>query len=668
MLERGTTIAGYRIDSVLGQGGMGTVYEATQLSLDRVVALKLLASHLSDDVGFRERFRREGQVQARLEHPHIVTVYEAGETEYGLFIAMRLVRGRTLKNLITAHELDVNRTLKILEPVAEALDEAHEIGLIHRDIKPQNVLVGGRDHSFLADFGLTKGTTETSLTKTGHFVGTFDYIPPEQINGQRATSASDIYSLAGVLYECLTGEVPYPKPVEAAVLYAHVSDPPPRPSVQRPDLPPQLDDVVGRAMAKDPSQRHPTATELIQDVRRSFTQERPRVEPSAFGITSASASPRPAAPPPADLTAPGPTAPAVRGRAAAEPQAPPAAPRAAPAARAAAGGAPAAHLPGAPAARPAAAPARRPPPAKGRSASVPLLAAGGLVVVVVAGFLIGKGTSGGDPTPKRGEAVSAGDLSVRAPASWERADEPVKIRGLQLKDPVSLQPGGTGSGGSITVGKSKATGSALLPGSLLKSLDARPASPEAVGLGDLEALRYAELEPKRPAAGTLRVYAAPIRGGVATVACSVPPEAAGATTSACDKTAASLRLKSGESFPLGPDEQYDRNLDAAIKRLNTETKKAAATLRGADTAAGQAKAATSLQGDYRRAADSLRGVTRNPQVTGVNARIVAALQNLARGYGQLATAARADDADAYKRAGAAIARAKDRLRRALRAV
>ena len=230
MLERGTTIAGYRIDGVLGQGGMGTVYEATQLSLDRVVALKLLAAHLSEDVGFRERFRREGQIQARLEHPHIVTVYEAGETEHGLFIAMRLVRGRTLKNLITTRELDVDRTLKILEPVAEALDEAHGIGLIHRDIKPQNVLVGGRDHSFLADFGLTKGTTETSLTKTGHFVGTFDYIPPEQINGERATAASDIYSLAGVIYECLTGEVPYPKPAEAAVLYAHVADPPPRPT------------------------------------------------------------------------------------------------------------------------------------------------------------------------------------------------------------------------------------------------------------------------------------------------------------------------------------------------------------------------------------------------------------------------------------------------------
>src|SRR3954462_3318713 len=157
MLSTGDVISGYRLERVLGRGGMGTVYEATQLTLDRTVAVKVLSADLSGDERFQLRFRREGQIQARLEHPHIVTVYEAGETEHGLFIAMRLVRGRTLKDLVNARELDVDRTLKILAPVAEALDEAHGIGLIHRDIKPQNVLVGRRDHSFLADFGLTKG-------------------------------------------------------------------------------------------------------------------------------------------------------------------------------------------------------------------------------------------------------------------------------------------------------------------------------------------------------------------------------------------------------------------------------------------------------------------------------------------------------------------------------
>jgi hypothetical protein len=647
MLERGTTLAGYRIDGVLGQGGMGTVYEATQLSLDRVVALKLLAAHLSDDIGFRTRFKREGQVQARLEHPHIVTVYEAGETEHGLFIAMRLVRGRTLKNLITSRELDVHRTLKILGPVAEALDEAHAIGLIHRDIKPQNVLVGGRDHSFLADFGLTKATTETSLTKTGHFVGTFDYIPPEQINGERATSASDIYSLAGVLYECLTGEVPYPKPAEAAVLYAHVADPPPRPTAQRPDLPPHLDEVVGRGMAKDPAARYSSASELIQEVRSSFPGQ--HAQPGPVGDTRTAASPRPAAPPPADLTAPGPTAPAGS----------PAAPAPRP---------PAPVAPAAPPPRAPATPARRPPPARGRPAALPLLAAGALAAVVVAGLLIGNATSGGDAAPDKGKAIPAGSLGVRAPASWDRADRPVRIKGLPMKAAVSLLPAGAGTGASVTVGKSNGTGSRLLPAALVRDLDSPPES-EGVKLGDIEALRYAALGPAKLKEGTLRLYAAPITDGVATVACVVPPAAAtGSLTDACDRTAASLRLKSGRSYPLGPDGEYHKALDIAIKPLNQATKKRGVALRKADTPAAQASAAESLRTAYRNAAESLRGATHNPQVSGVNDEIIAALRALAGRYGQLAAAARADKPAAYGTARYFIGTGEKRLRQALAGV
>src|SRR5215217_3480678 len=180
---------------------MGVVYEATQLSLDRTVALKLLATNLGEDPAFRERFRREGLLQAGIEHPNIVTVYEAGESDHGLFLAMRLVRGPNLKDMIVSRELDAGRTLRILKPVADALDTAHEAGLTHRDVKPQNILVGGRDHSYLADFGLTQPTGGTHITATGQFVGTFDYIAPEQIRGEAPTASVDVYSLAGVLYE-----------------------------------------------------------------------------------------------------------------------------------------------------------------------------------------------------------------------------------------------------------------------------------------------------------------------------------------------------------------------------------------------------------------------------------------------------------------------------------
>ena len=277
MLEEGTIVSGYRVDGVLGEGGMGTVYQATQLSLNRVVALKLLAANLGDDPGFRARFEREGQVQAALDHDHIVTVYEAGQSEYGLFLAMRLIAGPTLKQLILDGSLDPRRTVRLLAQVAHALDAAHRAGLIHRDIKPQNILIGERDHAYLADFGLIKAPDEARLTGTGQFIGTIDYVAPEQIQGEPATPASDIYALTGVLYECLTGEVPFPKPSEAATLHAHVMQPPPKVSERRPDLPPALDGVIAQGMAKDPWSRPSLAAELIQAASRALSSSAPSI-------------------------------------------------------------------------------------------------------------------------------------------------------------------------------------------------------------------------------------------------------------------------------------------------------------------------------------------------------------------------------------------------------
>lgn len=283
MLADGTIVSGYRIDGMLGEGGMGAVYQATQLSLNRVVALKLLAPNLGEDAGFRARFEREGQVQAALDHDHIVPVFEAGQSEFGLFIAMRLIDGPTLKQLILDGALDPRRTVRLLAQVAHALDAAHRAGLIHRDIKPQNVLVGASDHAYLADFGLIKAPDEARLTGTGQFIGTIDYVAPEQIQGDPATPASDIYALTGVLYECLTGEVPYPKPSEAAVLHAHVMQPPPIATEQRPDLPPALDAVIAQGMAKDPWSRPSLATELLQAASRALSS----VPPGTAGLPGA---------------------------------------------------------------------------------------------------------------------------------------------------------------------------------------------------------------------------------------------------------------------------------------------------------------------------------------------------------------------------------------------
>ena len=248
---------------------MSVVYRATQMSLNRVVALKVLAKDLSQEPGFSRRFEREGQVQAALQSEHTVTVYEAGASEHGLFLAMQLVEGPTLKHLIQDGDLTPRRSVRILSQVAKALDEAHAANLIHRDVKPQNVLIGNGDHAYLADFGLIKAPSDDPLTQTGQFIGTIDYVSPEQVQGEPATAASDTYALAGVLFECLTGQVPFAHPNDAATLFAHVTAPPPRFTELRTDLPDALDQVIFTGMAKDPTVR-PSATELMRAAARAF--------------------------------------------------------------------------------------------------------------------------------------------------------------------------------------------------------------------------------------------------------------------------------------------------------------------------------------------------------------------------------------------------------------
>jgi serine/threonine-protein kinase len=272
LLEPGTIVAGHRIEGVLGEGGMGFVYRATQLALDRIVALKFLPRELSGDPQFRERFRREGTLQAAINHPHIATVYAAGEIREGLYISMLVVEGPTLKDEILARELDAARSVRLLLQVADALDAAHQVGLTHRDVKPQNILIGARDHAYLADFGLTKSPDVEALTETGQLVGTIDYLSPEQARGFAATSLSDIYALTCVLYECLAGEVPFDRPSEPAILFAHIIDPPPRLSERRPDLPVALEEVILRGLAKVPAERPASARDLMREAKRALDE------------------------------------------------------------------------------------------------------------------------------------------------------------------------------------------------------------------------------------------------------------------------------------------------------------------------------------------------------------------------------------------------------------
>ena len=267
----GTKLAGYRIESLLGFGGTSVVYLAEDLRLKRKVALKLLATSLAEDESFRDRFLRESELAASMDHPNIVPIYEAGTTEDILFIAMRYVDGRDLKERLQRGRLDPADAIGILAQVASALDAAHVRGLVHRDVKPSNVLVDpgarpdGSDHVYLADFGLTRRVSEeTGIGDDGHLLGTIDYVAPEQIAGEEIDGSADVYSLGCVLYECLVGQPPFRRDSDLAVVFAHLEAEPPAPSAGRPELPAALDAVIARALAKEPEQRYRSCSELAR--------------------------------------------------------------------------------------------------------------------------------------------------------------------------------------------------------------------------------------------------------------------------------------------------------------------------------------------------------------------------------------------------------------------
>ncbi|MFF4604993.1 serine/threonine-protein kinase [Streptomyces sp. NPDC001339] len=312
---RGRRIAGYRLDDEIGRGGMAVVYRAEDLRLGRTVAVKLLAPELARDDTFRRRFAHESRVAAAIDHPHIVPVFEAGEAEGLLYIAMRYVQGRDLAALLDRDgPLPLDTACRIAAQVASALDAAHAHDLVHRDVKPGNILIAeGTDpdrpeHVYLTDFGLTKKSlSPTGFTRAGQFVGTLDYVAPEQISGRPVDGRCDVYSLACVLFEMLTGGPPFRREDDMALLWAHQYDPPPALTELRPDLPPAVDEVFARSLAKAPDQRYETCRGFVEALRaagRAPAPEPPAATAPAHPPTQVTPSPdrtarrRSAAPPP----------------------------------------------------------------------------------------------------------------------------------------------------------------------------------------------------------------------------------------------------------------------------------------------------------------------------------------------------------------------------------
>jgi serine/threonine protein kinase len=271
-LGPGSRVAGYLLDRQVGVGGMAVVYRALDENLGRVVALKVLSASLADDPAARERFVREARTVATVEHPHIIPVYAAGQDGGLLFIAMRFVAGPDLRTLIRMDgPLPVRRAAAFVSDMASALDAAHAVGVVHRDVKPANVLVdsqtGRREHSYLTDFGVARLQSVGSLTKAGQFVGTPNYAAPEQISGPSVDGRTDEYALACVAYELLTGSVPFRREEQLAVIYAHLQAPPPRATATRPDLPPSVDDVLARGLAKAPDDRYDNCGDFADALR-----------------------------------------------------------------------------------------------------------------------------------------------------------------------------------------------------------------------------------------------------------------------------------------------------------------------------------------------------------------------------------------------------------------
>ena len=254
----GTLFGRYRLVSLLGRGGMGEVWRAFDTATNREVAVKVLPANLADDPQFEARFRREAFAAAGLADPHVVPIHNFGEIDGRLYVDMRLIEGRDLQAVLGDGPLDPRRAVAIIDQVGSALDAAHQIGLVHRDVKPSNILVAARDFAYLIDFGIARAAGATNLTGTGNVIGTWAYLAPERVTSGQTDPRADVYSLACVLHECLTGQQPFPGNSIEQQIGGHLGLPPPRPSALRSELPAELDTVIATGMAKSPDERYPT--------------------------------------------------------------------------------------------------------------------------------------------------------------------------------------------------------------------------------------------------------------------------------------------------------------------------------------------------------------------------------------------------------------------------
>jgi hypothetical protein len=631
IVQPGEDLAGYRIERIVGVGGMGIVYQATQLSLERTVALKVLSGELAEDVQFRERFRREARLAAQLDHPNIVPVFEAGEAGGVLYIAMRFVDGTTLSQRL-AGGMSPRQAIDVLRPIASALDTAHDAGLVHRDVKPANILISAAGHPYLADFGIAKGSALTGLTRTRGFVGSTHYAAPEQIEGLEATRATDVYALAGLLFHCLTGRPPYERDTESSLLKAHLEDPAPSFREQGYDVPVALDDALATGLAKRPGDRFATGGELIDAVERALgalpegaIDERlpSRVRDATDGAPVAAGSVAHATATDSDPSRI--LVPATAGLTVADPLRP--------------------H-----AATPAPAAGRRFWDRPHARRIVGAALALGASVAAIAGFLaIGPGSDE--------RTLEAGPLKLAYGAPWRPAK--TRIAGLRLEDGATLRAtGAVLAAGTVA---EPGTGAAPTPAALRRRWRDAP-QPRLVRLGDgVEAYAFrARLKPH----GAQVAYLIPTKRGYAAIACETPRRAATEALASCEDVAATARLTSGVTIAAGPDPELAARLDRTLRRLAVARRRHLSALsRG--SAKLRARAADALANAHRTAARELRHDPAAPWDRQRVARVTAGTVAVARSLERLAAAGLRGDRRGYERARRGSSRADRRLRAAV---
>jgi tRNA A-37 threonylcarbamoyl transferase component Bud32 len=608
MIRIGSVVAGYRIDGFVGRGATATVYAATDLGAARRVALKVLATHLRDNAAVRDRFREAALLQRSLRHRNVLEVEDVVESGGELLIVTPLVGGGTLAEAVADGTLGGSRALAVLQQVADALDFAHGAGVVHGDIKPRNVLLDDGDTAYLADFGLAAAVSRVAPAAAAS-PGTIDYSAPERLRGEGPTRSADVYSLACMLFECVTGAVPYAHDTAAAVVGGHLYNAPPRPSDTWPDVPPELDEVLAAGLAKDPAARPGSARELVDAAAAVLVQLPPRVLPTSTRLEEARAAR------PLDDTLDEPLI-----------------------------GLP---LP----------PEIEVEEVAALSRGFLVLAALALVAAAAAGAWLGQRSPAADAEER---FAGGGRLVFDVPAGWTPS-RPPEVPGLVLERPAALAPTGQARRVMFVAGSARTGPPTFLPRRLLERL-ARPARRRLVRLDGGVAYRYVRPVPVG-FGGALTVFVLPGAGSSAVAACT-SPRVAEPLLRECEGLARTLRVGRGVVYDPTPSRPFAAAYNAAVRVLRVARSSGLELLRKAASRRAQARAATEIAVAYRTTAASIRRTRPTPIARATTERFVTALDRAGVGYTRLAGSARRGDERAYAAARRLILDAEADLRAA----